>query len=563
MLVQLLVVTLAAFITPGYGYSYDEFWPHSHSSGTQNNNNLNVSNSGVPHLPFIRGWVGTHATYRFLTIIEQTAWVVGEPKHGLWRFQENGLIREYRKKGKKGLPDGVNPHDPNLTAEQKQIIRDNYAPHLPGEGPAGYKFPDERISNGDGSYDDQKGYLNFIDLSMYHLKYDGIYNSHIPIDLPVFYCLISQANFPHVWNSWNWAVKQPMANKISPLGIRAGLDVKENYKNVLQIRLVDDAGLWANIGNHDGAGNDKKIENLDDLKTRAQNVNYQRVSFDKMNVETYLVERMFFNEPHMFVIIIMENKEGPSDFSFIRNDGQYWEDLQKFQMVDQLKTKNHVASQYPYMWVDNRETSTSDKKKVFGLPVYGHHHPDREAHGLAGGACPEIGGDIARYPYGNAGGAFPTNYQEISPMCDGLCVDMKFTANLWVETWNDPALVLGNAAYNSHVVNYKVDKGVYGRYTDPYLVDKNEKNPVMMDLTEDGKIIKQSETEKHEKVVLKLNYTYPSKLIEYNLAELRSNLPPDPDCPTEPADCPQIPEEKQCATGKFKQASNMMVCKIP
>ena len=412
MLLPFLMATIVAIINPVKGGGLDEFLPHSSSSGTHNDNKLNVSNSGIPHLPFINGYMGTHGTYRFLSIIEQTAWLNGEPKHGLWRYQDNGMIREYRKKGKKGLVDGVDPHDPNLTSEQKQIIRDNYAHHIPEESWEGYKYPDDRVSNGDGSYDDQKGYLNFIDLTIYHPKYNGKYNNHLPIDMPLFYCTMSQNDYPYVWNSWKWAVAQPGANKIGPLGMRAGLDIKENYENVLQFRFVDDAGLWAQIGNFGATGSDLKVKTLDDLNNLVQNVNYQRVSFDKMNIEVYLVERMFFNKPYLFIIAILENKDGPSDYAFVRNNGQYWEDLQKYRMVNQLKTKNYEANHFPYTWVDNYpKKGDTTKTKIIGLPVYGTHHPDRESHGMTGGACPERGGDWAKYPYGNSGAGFPTNYQ--------------------------------------------------------------------------------------------------------------------------------------------------------
>ena len=37
--------------------------------------------------------------------------MIGEPKHGLWRGQESGFIREYRKAAKAGLKDGFDPND--------------------------------------------------------------------------------------------------------------------------------------------------------------------------------------------------------------------------------------------------------------------------------------------------------------------------------------------------------------------------------------------------------------------------------------------------------------------
>ena len=53
------------------------------NQGTQhgrekNDSNYYTTNSRIPHLPFISGFSGTHGTYRFLTIIEQVALLIGE-----------------------------------------------------------------------------------------------------------------------------------------------------------------------------------------------------------------------------------------------------------------------------------------------------------------------------------------------------------------------------------------------------------------------------------------------------------------------------------------------------
>ena len=46
-----------------------------------------------------------------MSIAEQTVFMIGEPKHGLWRIQESGFIREYRKAGMTGLVDGTEAND--------------------------------------------------------------------------------------------------------------------------------------------------------------------------------------------------------------------------------------------------------------------------------------------------------------------------------------------------------------------------------------------------------------------------------------------------------------------
>ena len=39
-----------------------------------------TTNSNVPHLPFLTGFMGTHGTYRFQTVNEQTLLAIGEGK---------------------------------------------------------------------------------------------------------------------------------------------------------------------------------------------------------------------------------------------------------------------------------------------------------------------------------------------------------------------------------------------------------------------------------------------------------------------------------------------------
>ena len=89
------------------------------------------------------------------------------------------------------------------------------------------------------------------------------------------------------------------------------------------------------------------------------------------------------------------------------------------------------------------------ERDVHPLPLYGHHHPNRSTFGLNGGACPSKGGDWASYPWGDAGGGWPINYQEITPFCDGFAIDMKAWANLFVDTWDDPTFGVGNSGFTS------------------------------------------------------------------------------------------------------------------
>ena len=152
-------------------------------------------------------------TYRFLSIIEQTALLIGETKHGVWRVQENGHVREYRQYGKTGLIDGVSANDPNLQDFQMKSIKNDYSHYNKEAQSRGYFYPDQPVAN---------GYQNFVDLTIYHPKYGGKYDNHVPIDLPHFYCTLTQFDYPYMQEAWKFAIAQPEANKIGPLGIRAG-----------------------------------------------------------------------------------------------------------------------------------------------------------------------------------------------------------------------------------------------------------------------------------------------------------------------------------------------------
>lgn len=63
-----------------------------------------TTHSDIPHVPVYSGYMSTNDTYRFVNIVEQVFTLIGEGKHGLWRVQENGMVREYRRAGKPGLP---------------------------------------------------------------------------------------------------------------------------------------------------------------------------------------------------------------------------------------------------------------------------------------------------------------------------------------------------------------------------------------------------------------------------------------------------------------------------
>jgi len=528
-----------------YAGGLDDFLKHGGAPGTQHNRAKNdtkfyYTNSDIPLLPFLTGFFGTHGTYRFLTVTEQTLVLIGEGKHGLWRIQENGLIREYRKKEKVGLPIGSDANADFLSQNQLDIIKHNYAHYIPEESWSGYKYPDEIIS--DGNYDGMKDYLNFVDLSIHHPKYGGKYNNHVPIDLPYYYCTMSGNDFPHAQHVWKFAMAQPMANKIGPLARRAGMDIKETHFNMIRMHLFEDAGLWVNIG----TGNtqtDKAIRNLEELKKKIMTLNYQRVDLTKYNYEIYLIERPFFNKPYIFIAMIIDNKIGSSDFSYVRKDGTYWQALKKLGKTAGIS--NNTENHYPKYYIANHPSQgVSTSKVIYGLPVYGIHHPNRSGFELTGGACPQRGGDWGRYPWSNSGAGFPSNYEEITPICDAVLLDVKVWGNLWQESWNTQEYLLGNAGYpGKHVVSYVGDSNVYGKYTDAYLI--NRVNPHMMDLTLDGKVVKPSDR-KSNPIKIKLNFTYLGIVPNFNEVSIKqkvdlpeiqiNNLPIPTKCPNEDSD---------------------------
>lgn len=395
----------------------------------------NKTHSQIPHLPVYIGYMNTNSTYRFVNVAEQVFTMIGEGKHGLWRVQENGTVREYLKKSAVGLPENADL----MAKENRDIIAQNYSSFLPEESWSGYKYPDEKLS--------KDGKLNYIDLPITHPKYQQKYTNHAPIDLANWYCTMSENDYPYAQQAVNFAFSQPGANQIGPLGKRAGLDIKENYTKVLRLNHLPDARSWVNIGQK---GKD------------ALHVKWAAVDDSKTNVEYYLVERPFFNKPYLFVTAVYDNKDN-SDHRYVRPEGAYYDSIKS------QKVKTQVTSN-PRFHLENGKAG-----RAVGLPIYGVHHPNRAAFG-GGGACPLKGGDWGRYPQTSGGSGWPTQYEEVTPLCDSVLVDIKFFSNLDGRDWNDPSKYLANAGVDSKTVTYKMQPGKYGVFTDPYNTNRGVKN---------------------------------------------------------------------------------------
>ena len=105
-----------------------------------------------------------------------------------------------------------------------------------------------------------------------------------------------------------------------------GMDIKENYQNVLPLKMFPDGRVWANVG----SGEKSRSHHIGDLKDiytkKPQIIDYQAIDFTKYNYEVYLFERPFFNIPYTFITVVMEHKVNPV-FEYIRPAGPYWEAL--------------------------------------------------------------------------------------------------------------------------------------------------------------------------------------------------------------------------------------------
>jgi len=385
-----------------------------------------TTHSDIPHLPVYFGYMSTSDTYRFVNIVEQVFTLIGEGKHGLWRIQENGMVREYRRAGRQGLPANADVLDEALL----QQISQNYSHHLPQESWSGYKLPSQQV--------DELG-LTYVDLPIHHAKYGAKYTQAPMIDLPHWYCTLSDYRYPYAQKAIDFAFAQESANKIGPLGVRAGLNVQQNFPNVLRLNLFSDARSWVNVGT-------------------SNEVDWQAIDGESMAAEYYLYERLFFNEKYLFLAAIYDDVVGQS-MPYVRPHGAYYEHLKQRQLTP-INTR--VTAQPSFNLEDGR------RHKATGTHVYGVQHPNRAGYD-GGGACPMRGGDYADYPKTSGGAGWPTNYEEVTPLCDAVLLDIKLTTNLDGATWNDPNKYLANAGTGKLARKYHIKPaGEYGKFSDAY-----------------------------------------------------------------------------------------------
>ena len=147
------------------------------------------------------GFMGQFGTYRFLSMFEMMAMFIGEEKHGMWRFQENGFIRVYRDKSKnvgilknerkRAIESGLHYVDAEKYARDDKllgILKINYM-NIDPDQDFDYAFLENDTSI-ITIYGRKVEVLNWIDLPIYHEKFTRKYENHVPIDTPAYFCQV-------------------------------------------------------------------------------------------------------------------------------------------------------------------------------------------------------------------------------------------------------------------------------------------------------------------------------------------------------------------------------------
>ena len=270
-----------------------------------------TTQSFLRYLPAFDGHMQTTNTYRFISVREQIFTMIGEHKHGLWQVQESGFIREYLKANAIGLPNTATQENADLV-----VVMEGYAAYLPDQDEpynwAGYTAPSDKIN--------AMGNLQYIDLPISHPKYMGKYDEHPPIDLPLWYCTMSEPLAPNAARVLEYSYAQPGANVVGELGIRAGLDLNELYTNVIRLHTFPDARSWVNIA--------PTLVDTEAAEGRMGRVEYVAVDPSRIFTEYYLVERPFFNVKYYFIVAVYDDglrKKGTH--SYMRPEGAYYESL--------------------------------------------------------------------------------------------------------------------------------------------------------------------------------------------------------------------------------------------
>ena len=363
--------------------------------------------------------------------------------------------------GANGLATSATQADASL-----DTLTSSYSSYLPDPNEpynwAGYAAPNQRIN--------AEGTLQYIDLPISHAKYGGKYDDHVPIDLRLWYCTMSEPLAPTAATVLEYVYAQPGANVVGELGIRAGLDLTELYTNVVRLHTFPDARAWINIG--------QKFTIEKARKGETGSINYVAVDPTRTFSEYYpLVERPFFNVKYYFVVAVFDDVLGTkSTHSYMRPDGAYWESLVRRGFKERDFNTEVKVSEFYYttntkVTMHNgafEEIVVEEAAKSSGFPLYGGYALNRAAFSGGGGACPNRGGDWANYPLPDGGAGWPTQFQEVTPMCDAVALDMKLFANLHNNPANDATVGLPSSGRGFDPVEYKLLSYPIGKYDTEY-----------------------------------------------------------------------------------------------
>jgi hypothetical protein len=130
--------------------------------------------------------------------------------------------------------------------------------------------------------------------------------------------------------TWDYVIGQASANKIGPLGKRAGIDIQENNNYVMRMQHLPNGGVWVNIGQENSDSNEMQ-RNLKEMKERNQTVGYDLIDLEKVDLEVYVVERAYSNSSdtflNIFVVFLPKNEDPANPYTYIRPDGYYYNGL--------------------------------------------------------------------------------------------------------------------------------------------------------------------------------------------------------------------------------------------
>ena len=110
--------------------------------------------------------------------------------------------------------------------------------------------------------------------------------------------------------------------------------------------------------------------------------------------------------------------------------------------------------------------------------IDGVHHLDN------GGWCPQKGGVYNNYPRNPTGAGWSNQYEEVTPICDAMLIDVKLYANLDQPSWRANEFQLHNAGTRDKKQIYTGKGNQYGKFTDPCLLSKCITDPHALYFTE-------------------------------------------------------------------------------